>query len=362
MTDTPLVQSGLDDPEVEQGIRAFPIPIGRFAEPSEIAAAIAFLLGPEASADKSLGIQSWRHMPHFNGMKIYKPIVFAVNGPVHWGGDAARQHARGLRRRGYFGLLELRWGIGQGGAAAAQMRWDLPWRIAMDMVLRGRRMDADEALRYGFINEIALPDELAGAAMREIASAVVADAAIDYAMNGRSSTRRGNRHPSMAPHGCYPCAGDDRWVTIAVRSDEEWRRFADAIGGPDWAGDRRFGTAPGRLAHQDELDARIADWTATRAPRAVMERLQQAGVPSGAVLNVADVLADPQIVARGAYSTVTHLELGEAPIRNLPGGSHAPQSRCGDRRRCSGSTTASCSSRCSACRPQRSTSATTPAS
>ena len=137
VTDTPLVQSGLDDPEVEQGIRAFPIPIGRFAEPSEIAAAIAFLLGPEASADKSLGIQSWRHMPYFNGMKIYKPIVFAVNGPVHWGGDAARQHARGLRRRGYFGLLELRWGIGQGGAPAAQMRWDLPWRIAMDMVLRG---------------------------------------------------------------------------------------------------------------------------------------------------------------------------------------------------------------------------------
>ena len=155
-------------------------------------------------------------------------------------------------------------------------------------------------------------------AMREVATAVVADAAIEFAMNGRAPTRRGNRHPSIAPHGCYPCTGADRWVTIAVRSDEEWRRFAETIGGPRWAADARFTTASGRLEHEDELDARIARWTASRDPREVMGRLQQAGVPSGAVLNVAEVLADPQVVARGAYSTVTHPELGEAPIRNLP--------------------------------------------
>lgn len=118
--------------------------------------------------DKSLGIQSWRHILHFNGMKIYKPIVFAVNGPCIGAGtllvNALADHVVAVESA-YFGLLELRWGIGQGGGAAAQMRWDLPWRIAMDMVLRGRRMDAEEALRYGFINEIVPREDLANAAL-----------------------------------------------------------------------------------------------------------------------------------------------------------------------------------------------------
>jgi crotonobetainyl-CoA:carnitine CoA-transferase CaiB-like acyl-CoA transferase len=155
-------------------------------------------------------------------------------------------------------------------------------------------------------------------AMREVATAVVADATIDFAMNGRTNSRRGNRHPSMAPHGCYPCKGDDDWVTISVRSDEEWQRFADAIGEPEWARDVRFASAPGRLEYEDELDALIADWTSYWQSHEVMDLLQGVGVPSAAVFDVAEVLSNPHILERGIYSTVMHPELGEAPIRNLP--------------------------------------------
>ena len=154
--------------------------------------------------------------------------------------------------------------------------------------------------------------------MREVATAVVADAVLDYILNRRTETRRGNRHPWIAPHGCYPCAGDGRWVAIAVRTDDDWRQLVQAIGEPAWARDPRLATAQARLEHQEELDGRLAEWTSTRGPHEVMEQLQQAGVPSGAVLDVAQVLADPHVAARGAYSKVTHPELGEAPIRNLP--------------------------------------------
>ena len=121
--------------------------------------------------DKSLGIQSWRHILHFNGLKVYKPIVFAVHGPCIGAGtllvNSLADHVVASETAS-FGLVELRWGIGGGGGAGAQMRWDLPWRIAMDMVLRGRQMDAEEALRYGFVNQV-VPREQVHAAAMEIA-------------------------------------------------------------------------------------------------------------------------------------------------------------------------------------------------
>ena len=63
---------------------------------------------------------------------------------------------------------------------------------------------------------------------------------LENQMSGKSRERRGNSHPRMSPHGCYRCLGDDAWVAIAVRSDDEWRRFCDVIGQPNLATDARF--------------------------------------------------------------------------------------------------------------------------
>ena len=62
---------------------------------------------------------------------------------------------------------------------------------------------------------------------------------MDYAMNGRDSSTIGNRHTS-AIQGCYPCAGDDRWVNITLFDDGDWSAFCEAIGKPDWCSDERF--------------------------------------------------------------------------------------------------------------------------
>src|SRR5215208_5369963 len=77
--------------------------------------------------------------------------------------------------------------------------------------------------------------------------------------NGENAIRAGNRHPSAAPHGVYPCAGDDSWIAIAVMDDAQWRGLVRATGAPEWTAERRFRTLLGRKAHEDELDRLVWD-------------------------------------------------------------------------------------------------------
>ncbi|MBI4201781.1 MAG: CoA transferase [Chloroflexi bacterium] len=129
---------------------------------------------------------------------------------------------------------------------------------------------------------------------------------MDAVMNGRDQMRRGNRDAVHAPQGCYPCQGDDDWVVISITSDEEWQAFVQATDGPAWAGDPRFATEAGRMAAHDELDRHISAWTAGQDKIAIMELLQQAGVPAGAVLKNKEVLANPHYQARSFWELVSH--------------------------------------------------------
>ncbi|MGQ9677262.1 MAG: CaiB/BaiF CoA transferase family protein, partial [Chloroflexota bacterium] len=87
----------------------------------------------------------------------------------------------------------------------------------------------------------------------------IGEAVLDYIANGRVQDRMGNRHPHMAPHGVYRCAGNDNWVAIAVSNDEEWRALCAAMGQPALAEDERFHDSLSRLEHQDELDQIIEE-------------------------------------------------------------------------------------------------------
>jgi benzylsuccinate CoA-transferase BbsF subunit len=129
-------------------------------------------------------------------------------------------------------------------------------------------------------------------------------------MTGQEPERRGNRSPFFAPHNAYPCAGADRWVTIAVTSDEQWQKLAEIVGGPELASDPRFATAAGRLQHQDELDTLISAWTASREAYPIAEQLQKAGVPASPVLRGPDLLQDPHYKARGTFVEVNHPQVG----------------------------------------------------
>ncbi len=98
---------------------------------------------------------------------------------------------------------------------------------------------------------------------QEAVMQMVGPAFMDYAMNGRVAGPMGNRHPlgAAAPHGVFPCAGEDRWISIAVLDDAEWRGLVDAMGGPAWAGTPEFATTAARVRNLDDLHERLAAWT-----------------------------------------------------------------------------------------------------
>lgn len=133
---------------------------------------------------------------------------------------------------------------------------------------------------------------------------------MDYFMNRRSGKRLGNRHEWMAPHGAYPCRGEDSWVAIAVSSDEEWRALCRVMGDPSWSRDPRFGDMLSRHRNQDELDKLISEWTREQDHYEVMHKLQQAGVPAGPFMKEDEAYSDPHLNARGFFEEKTHREAG----------------------------------------------------
>ena len=89
---------------------------------------------------------------------------------------------------------------------------------------------------------------------------------------------RGNNDDYMAPHNCYRCKGEDKWISIAVGSDDEWKRFCQAIGQPEWTKDEKFATMLSRHNNREELDKKVTEWTIDREHYEVMKILQSAGV------------------------------------------------------------------------------------
>ncbi|MBE0611020.1 MAG: CoA transferase [Dehalococcoidia bacterium] len=154
-------------------------------------------------------------------------------------------------------------------------------------------------------------------AQRENLTMFVGEYLVDYSMNRQARPPIGNRHPILAPHNRYQCAGEDRWVTIACETDAQFTALCGVIGRPELAADPRFATNDGRKANEAELDPAIEAWTAVRGHYEVMHLLQRAGVPAGAVLTTPELLADPHLRSRGAWVEHTHADAGtwemEAP-------------------------------------------------
>jgi crotonobetainyl-CoA:carnitine CoA-transferase CaiB-like acyl-CoA transferase len=136
---------------------------------------------------------------------------------------------------------------------------------------------------------------------------------LDAQLNGRVASRLGNRSPDAAPHGIFPCLdenGLDRWVAIAVETEDQWRAFLGRTGDvPDLA-DARFATLDGRKANEDELEALIAAWTAPQTREQVADRLQP-DVPAAPVRTNLELPDDPQLHSRGYLQKLRHSEVGE---------------------------------------------------
>jgi len=135
---------------------------------------------------------------------------------------------------------------------------------------------------------------------------------LDYSVNGRVLEKHGNRSPDAAPHGAYPCRGDDRWCAITVLTDRQWESFRQALGHPAWAQDQRFSTPAGRKAHEDELDDLIAAWTKELSAEEVEDLLQRAGVPAGVAKTAEELVdKDPHVKERGFFIVFDKPGFGE---------------------------------------------------
>jgi crotonobetainyl-CoA:carnitine CoA-transferase CaiB-like acyl-CoA transferase len=176
---------------------------------------------------------------------------------------------------------------------------------------------------------------------------VIGEAIMDVALNGREQTRTGNRHPTVAPHGVYPCraadAGgaqggpwqddansaikvgqgaqappfgrigasqisNDSWLAIAAMDEQQWRALCGVMEREDLTDDPRFAEPAARYRNQQQLDAIIARWTVEQEKHALQARLQAVGVSAMAALAVDELFEDPHLRSRGLFQFVDHPE------------------------------------------------------
>jgi benzylsuccinate CoA-transferase BbsF subunit len=155
-------------------------------------------------------------------------------------------------------------------------------------------------------------------------AALLGPVVLDYTVNGRRLRRAGMPHsnrsqsPAMAPHGIYPAQGEDCWVAIACRNDDDFRRLV-ALAGIPGLGDHCFQTLSGRLGAEDDLDALVTQWTHSRDKHAAAAALRAVAVPAAAVLTPAERIdEEPTTAAWGLWPTVEHPEMGCVRVDGLP--------------------------------------------
>jgi crotonobetainyl-CoA:carnitine CoA-transferase CaiB-like acyl-CoA transferase len=146
----------------------------------------------------------------------------------------------------------------------------------------------------------------------------IADAFMDFSLNGRSRAAATNYDPARAPHGCFPARGEDAWVTISIGSDDQWRALVEMMGRPHWASGEEFSTPLGRYRNRERLNELVAKWTATHDTDELGRELQLRGIPAAPVRAPAEQLDDPQLKATGFFQQVDHKYAGRHPYASLP--------------------------------------------
>lgn len=165
---------------------------------------------------------------------------------------------------------------------------------------------------------------LVEAAMVDAALNVAAEQIVEHSAYGALLNRDGNRGPTAAPQNLYLTAdaddgGDrDRWVAIAVATDEQWLRLRDALAGPPWAMDAALTTAAGRRTHHDTIDGHLSRWCDERSADDIVECLWEAGVPVAKVMQPHEQATLPQLLSRGFFEDVECPVSGTARHGTLP--------------------------------------------
>ena len=137
-----------------------------------------------------------------------------------------------------------------------------------------------------------------------------------YLMKGEVAGQAGNDHPTSIPTGLFPAS--DGMINIAASSGKQWKRFAEAIGHPEWAEKPEWASQKGRSADRATINANIAAETVKQPSAHWMEVFEAAGIPCGPVNTIDRVFAEPQVQHLGIATTVSHPTLGELSLVASP--------------------------------------------
>ena len=147
----------------------------------------------------------------------------------------------------------------------------------------------------------------------EVSATLVGDV-LCATLDGHTPAPSGNGDAYHFPHGCYRCAGEDRWVALSAPDQRAWQGLATVIGRVEWVDDATLTESAGRRARAAEIDPVIAGWARERECEAAMLALQAAQVPATIAHDARTLLADPHLLARGFFQMLEHPEAGKQSI------------------------------------------------
>lgn len=149
----------------------------------------------------------------------------------------------------------------------------------------------------------------------EVLSGAIAEEFVRAQWDGDWHPRReGNRMPDAAPHSCYPCSGEDNWLSIAIRDDSEWEKLCTIAGQPEWSKDPRFETFSLRLEHEAALDEAIGGWTISHDAWELTRQLQAAGIAAFPSANALHLDRDEHLRTRAIWEQVHHPRIGRVQV------------------------------------------------
>ena len=133
--------------------------------------------------------------------------------------------------------------------------------------------------------------------LMDVATSIMANQAMNYLVTGVAPVRMGNTHPNLTPYAVFDCA--DGWIIIAVGNDAQFRRLCGVLALPDMADAPEFLTNADRVAHRGEVSRRVTAATRRWRKTDLLAACEGEGIPAGPINDLAEVFADPQVIARG---------------------------------------------------------------
>jgi len=137
-----------------------------------------------------------------------------------------------------------------------------------------------------------------------------------YALTGYVMPKMGSANPAFTPYQCFQSA--DRHVFVGVTNEKFWQAFCHALELDDLSRDPEYSSMESRLAHRGQLVSRIAAALRKLPGSEILQKLEAAGVPCAPVLEVQELLDDPQVTARGIFFDMDYPGAGKVKLANMP--------------------------------------------